>query len=1347
MNNKPERSTPIIYAALAYLCFVIYGSLVPLDFRALPLSEAWQTFLGAGTGSALVSLADRATNILLSVPLAFFGFGAFARTGRPLRNIVVAGLIWLACVFFATSVEFLQVFLPTRTSSWSDIVAQAIGALLGIVLWILLGHRWVEALRTLTRAAGRMPIGPGSRRAVLLAAIPYFLILLATNGYLTNSWESMAGAADRFQSLHLAPFYYHYFASTAWATSSVVLYFLLYIPVGIGFWLWVGRRDVHSQASPALTVALVSGGLAFVMEAGKLFLASKHPDTTNILLGASGGATGFALWPWLAYRTQAGLPSPTLPAKQEPIEEIRPRSVRNLRFFALRIVSVLVLGATAWGLYLFPSEPLLLAIAVTLYAVLMLRFPAVWLFVIPALLPTFDLAPWTGWFFFNEFDLLVLTTIGIGYWTIASAPSRVGMSRGLRFLLLVFGASSLVSLLIGLLPLQPLGLNAFSSYYSKYNALPAAKGFFEAAGLIPLIIYHMRSGVDVLRRFSAGMVMGLAGVVLAVLWERLLFPGLLNFSSEFRVTGLFSSMHTGGSHIEAYLVAALPFTVAWAFYHKTVVHRALALLLFAAGTYALSVTFARGGYLAFAVSMTILAAGSLIAGAKRWRQRRPLFAAAALSIVIAGIVAVPILEGSYAKSRLALAPSDFSIRLAHWRDTLEMMDPGWLTTTFGMGLGRFPETYFYRNSTGTIPATYRYSVENGNAYLSLGTGDPIYLEQIVAVNPHTYYRLSLDLRSKSSPGGLNVMICERTYIESRDCKASSIKQSEVQEGWTHYEFSVDSGSLREGPWFARRTVKLILENTGHGAEDVDNVQLTGTNGRELILNGDFSKGNEHWFFSAFNHWPWHIENMWVQVFFEQGWVGALLFLLLVSYSLATLLKATRQGHVVYVVLLASLGGFLSVGLFGSPLEAPRIALLFYLTLLLPTLVIESSKRKIGGRDNRPLAAHRARTEKTETNPSRHSSIQVETAMSIRPARSISADETPGGVTRHADATDQENTEAANGKQFGKLLMQMLGVITLIVAGGWLAMHSPAVHYDVRGLLHPVHPFLSLIALSLLICWSLGFPIIIANWLTRKRRLAWLYPGLLGLHATVAWMLISVSVSLDRIYKIVGHPTLGLPWYWETAVRFVALFSALSLSITGGTGAAIWLAYRQKTATALLSWVITVSALFPLLYWAVVTNAATDNLTELMAGGGSVISALLLSAFAALVAFGGTLLAAQLQRWKHDGLRAEVLIGFMISLPLAYLTVRYGTEDAIVKYGQVFSAMQFLLSPDRAHYAHGYILILRYLVVYFGTVGVFALVQYPLLGWLFDGRKNASWRNAKTRAGHHLRKKTSNRAPH
>ena len=78
MQHKSGSRSTEIYAALAYLCFVIFGSLVPLDFHAHPLAEAWQTFLGGGTGSTLVSLADRATNILLSVPLAFFGFGAFA---------------------------------------------------------------------------------------------------------------------------------------------------------------------------------------------------------------------------------------------------------------------------------------------------------------------------------------------------------------------------------------------------------------------------------------------------------------------------------------------------------------------------------------------------------------------------------------------------------------------------------------------------------------------------------------------------------------------------------------------------------------------------------------------------------------------------------------------------------------------------------------------------------------------------------------------------------------------------------------------------------------------------------------------------------------------------------------------------------------------------------------------------------------------------------------------------------------------------------------------------------------------------------------------------------------------
>ena len=73
-------------AALAYTAFVIYGSLVPLDFHALPWDEAVARFgaipfLKLGIGSR----ADWVANLLLFIPLTFLWMGALSAGGGRLR--------------------------------------------------------------------------------------------------------------------------------------------------------------------------------------------------------------------------------------------------------------------------------------------------------------------------------------------------------------------------------------------------------------------------------------------------------------------------------------------------------------------------------------------------------------------------------------------------------------------------------------------------------------------------------------------------------------------------------------------------------------------------------------------------------------------------------------------------------------------------------------------------------------------------------------------------------------------------------------------------------------------------------------------------------------------------------------------------------------------------------------------------------------------------------------------------------------------------------------------------------------------------------------------------------------
>jgi hypothetical protein len=69
---------------------------------------------------------------------------------------------------------------------------------------------------------------------------------------------------------------------------------------------------------------------------------------------------------------------------------------------------------------------------------------------------------------------------------------------------------------------------------------------------------------------------------------------------------------------------------------------------------------------------------------------------------------------------------------------------------------------------------------------------------------------------------------------------------------------------------------------------------------------------------------------------------------------------------------------------------------------------------------------------------------------------------------------------------------------------------------------------------------------------------------------------------------------------------------------------------------------------------------------------------------------------------------------MLALPLSYGLLLLATETAIVKYDQRFSALQFLLSADRANLASGVELALRYGLACLGGLLALAFAQRPFV---------------------------------
>jgi hypothetical protein len=189
----------------------------------------------------------------------------------------------------------------------------------------------------------------------------------------------------------------------------------------------------------------------------------------------------------------------------------------------------------------------------------------------------------------------------------------------------------------------------------------------------------------------------------------------------------------------------------------------------------------------------------------------------------------------------------------------------------------------------------------------------------------------MDLRSPATGAALDALLCEKSLQQSFRCASASFPVTTSDFAWGRHERKIDTEFIGSGSPLQRRPVVLVLVNSGKAsAVDVDNVRLVDNNGHDLVANGDFSEGGAHWFFSADDHLPWHIFNLWIQILFEQGWVGVIAAAIAVAMALARLADAAWRGDFFCTATLAALVGMLLVGLTESLLDGPRVALLFFL---------------------------------------------------------------------------------------------------------------------------------------------------------------------------------------------------------------------------------------------------------------------------------------------------------------------------------------------------------------------------------------------------------------------------------
>lgn len=1281
---RPQIDFPSAMLLLAWTAFVVYGSLVPLDFHALAWDQVARDFLGRGDAELqLRSLTDWTTNIAIFVPAGFFGLATLRRQGQGWGVSLWSILLTLVgCILLSLGIEFTQIFFPPRDSSALDVMANAIGAALGIVGWLALGAGTTQAYQALARLhhLPRSRSLGGTLRTAWLGSCG--LLIAGWGGLFSTHWLDWDAAIARLVSIRVLPFLEHQAADIGLALLSTVFATMAYAPLGAVFWL---LKIGHAKPlrKKLFVTAIAAAGIALLVEAAKLFLLARNPDTGNIAIAGLAAGLGYFLAPLIA---QLFAPADQRAEVADRIEHVTPAAATSIRVLGARAIALVCAMAACALVVDYPMDRIQFAIALLAYSAILVRYPTAWLLALPALLPVLDLAPWSGRFFVDEFDGFVLATLAVGLWQAAGRPLAAAPGRVFWWLAAGFSASFLLSAVIGLLPLQPLDANALASPYSHYAALRLAKGLVFAVGLAVLLSSHTAAGQDVKRALGAGMVLGLATAAGSVIWERFAYVGLANFTADFRVVGLFSTMHTGGAHLDAFLVTALPFAAAWAWRTRRQTARVTAALLCAAGIYAVMMTFSRAAVGALAIEILVIAAWALLSDRQTKGRSVGDGIKLAAGLALAGLVISPVILGSFMQSRFATSSADLEIRTSHWSEAVGMMTDNWNTALFGMGLGRYPESYLLLSGEKDKPAVHRFETETGNTFLRIQPGATLYIEQIVSVQPGQDYQLGLKARATGHDAAVNVLLCDRTFLQGFGCQSATLPLSGEAGKWQPLQARLNSANVGAN---RLRLAKLSLENASPDRPiDIDDVALIDSEGVDHLVNGSFQAGADRWYFSSpYNHLPWHIKNLWLEILFEQGWVGLLVFCALVAATIARLAQLAWRGKAFAAVLLAGLMGFLAVGAFDSMFDAPRLSLGFGL-LIAAAGIVYAQPQPASARLGTTGAAARPHT-------------AAQPAMPFAPAEAL-ADRV---------AAARPGTEISLAFQWRTYLPTAFVGLLVLTAAIVVVTRLPFIPYRIRELPNLYHPVLAPVLLAAFIFWVFGLPAIAARWLSVAQNRGMAYPLLVAGHGLLGWTMIQFAVLPDSIHTVIGSPELSWPLRLEDIARFVPLISVLFVFLTGGALIAAAMT-GSRMAAAPVWWLLSAAVLLPIQYWVVVTQAATDNLVELMADSASFGSFMLLTAYLVLVGVSGSLLAS-LRSAASQARIGLVLASLILSLPLGYLLLTAGTEAVLVKDNKAFSAFQSVLSTDRAHYAVGLELWIRLVGAHLAAICITALTQYPL----------------------------------
>ncbi len=259
--------------ALFSLGFVIYASLVPLNYTPKPFAETLAIFQSTPWFQlGIERRADWVANGLIMLPPGFLAAGAidWRRTRRWLL-LFASPLIIALLIATVVGIEFVQIWFPPRVVSQNDILAGVIGSFCGVQLWWLCGRHFLGQIEQFVL------LPPGITKWNLLmnfAAVGLLvynlmpLDILVTFSELNAKWNS--------GNIRVVPF--QDFRVSKETLISACFAFARLLPFAY-------FRTLQSGGREALTQGV---SLAILLEIVKLPIHSRVPSATGIVLSCIG---------------------------------------------------------------------------------------------------------------------------------------------------------------------------------------------------------------------------------------------------------------------------------------------------------------------------------------------------------------------------------------------------------------------------------------------------------------------------------------------------------------------------------------------------------------------------------------------------------------------------------------------------------------------------------------------------------------------------------------------------------------------------------------------------------------------------------------------------------------------------------------------------------------------------------------------------------------------------------------------------------------------------------------------------------------------------------------------------